>query len=384
MIYNTDTSPRAFKRLHEPGLPFQAYIKNCQELIKARRRDLSNELENPPSEVILEANMPFELFPSFQQKENKKYKYGALLIHGMLDCPFSLKDVGLQLQKHGGLSRSILLPGHGTTPADLLNIHYHDWIETLNYGIQTMQNDVDKLFLIGYSTGATLSIYHAMKNKGIAGIILLAPAIRLTRPVDMLVNMHLLIKWYSKKKQWLFKDIESDYAKYKSIPLNPVLQLNKLMKIIHSANNTLDCPVFISMSQDDETVSCNAALKFFSQTYHENSKFLLYTTSKKNHNDTRIITRPGHYSRLHINHLSHSCIPFSSSNIHYGQHGDYILASRSDKKNFQLGAYNRLEADIYRFLSHFGIVKMHRGELTYNPDFTYLSKQILDFVENTC
>src|SRR5262249_43499519 len=134
--------------VHDSRLPFSEYINNCRTLIQDRRPDLQVPSSN--AGLILEANTPFELYPT--GSDSKKLKYGALLVHGLFDCPFSLRDIGLQLQKQGVLCRSILLPGHGTKPSDLLHISYEDWIESVRFGVESLKSEVDQIFLIGYST----------------------------------------------------------------------------------------------------------------------------------------------------------------------------------------------------------------------------------------
>src|SRR5438552_16089884 len=103
------------------------------------------------------------------------------MVHGLFDCPFVMRDVGEHLQKQNLLVRSHLLPGHGTVPGALLNVSYQDWINAANYAITNLSKDVEKIFLVGFSTGASLMLYHALQqsNKNIAGLILLAPAIQL-------------------------------------------------------------------------------------------------------------------------------------------------------------------------------------------------------------
>src|SRR5690349_6977119 len=107
-------------------LPFAEYLARTRAIIATRRLDLAN---SPNPQKIIEANSPFELVPTQPIKSGNRYKYGVLLIHGLLDCPFSMRDVGARLQAAGVLCRSVLLPGQGTKPTDLLKISYKDWMQ---------------------------------------------------------------------------------------------------------------------------------------------------------------------------------------------------------------------------------------------------------------
>jgi esterase/lipase len=365
--------------ISDSSLPFSEYISRSRAIIEERRTDLET---NANSTLILEANSPFELVPEKPITSGKRIKYGVLLIHGLLDCPFSLRDIGKQLQNSGMLCRAIVLPGHGTTPADLLSISYHDWIQALRYGVDSLKKDVEHIFLAGYSTGAALSVYQALQDSQISGIILLAPAIRIKAPVDIVVSWHYMRKWFSSSNMWLYTEKEIDYAKYLSIPFNPVTQVAILTRVLRELrqHHDLDCPVFMAVSREDETISSHRAIDFFSSLRNQDSKLLLYTSTRHAYPDKRILTRESAYPHLNVKHFSHVSIPFSPENVHYGQHGDYRYASHLDSKNIIFGAYNRIESDTYNLFHKMKLIKHERRELTYNPDFNFMTDQIIQFI----
>ncbi len=360
----------------DSSLPFAEYIARCRDIIMTQRLDL--EKKNPNPELIIEANSPFEFRPAHPHK----IKYGALLIHGLLDCPFSLRDIGLRLQSQGILSRAILLPGHGTRPSDLLHVSYHDWLQAVRYGVESMRQEVDYLYLIGYSTGAALSVYQAMQDTSIAGMILLSPAIRIKTPVHIVVGWHYLVKWITKNNEpWIYNKEEIDYTKYKSIAFNPVNQVNKLTQVLYELgqHRHLNTPMLMIVSREDETISSHRALNFFSGFATPDSQLLLYTSLEHRYPDPRILTRLSRYPDLHINHLSHMSIPFAPTNAHYGQQGDYPRASRP-ADHICYGAYNVIEENTYRMLRGMKAVKFLRQELTYNPDFDFMAEKITAFI----
>lgn len=361
----------------EPLL-FSHYLSECQSLIKNRRYFF--EMQNIDS--IIESNMPFNLYPADPiLNDNQQIKYGALLVHGLLDSPFTLKEIGQQLQIKGILSRAILLPGHGTRPDDLLTVSYQDWIKTVRYGVETLKKEVGKVFLIGYSTGAALSIYHALEDQSIAGIILLAPAIKIKISSDLLATWQYVRKQYTPYKDWIIRQDEIDYAKYISIPFKPVQQVHELLDLNQQLlkQHSLSCPMHIIMSEDDETVSSTAAIEFFLQNTHQLSQFILYSNKKNLRNDARISLRTSKYSAQHIKNFSHIALPFSPDNSHYGKHGDYPLASKYADK-IQYGAYNYFEKKIHNKLFQLGITNFKKYTLTYNPDFKFMMESIVKFI----
>lgn len=378
--YTSINEPKIDYFVSDSNLPFADYISKTQAMIESRRKDLIDAKTEP--QVIINANSPFELLPNQTENSGGKYRCGVLLIHGLLDSPFSLFDVGRSLQKNGILSRAILLPGHGTTPNDLLPVSYHDWIQAVRYGVEALRRNTDHIYLAGYSTGAALSIYHALQDSQIKGIVLLAPAIKIRDPIDSMVNWRWLVKYITSHREWISKDKEIDYVKYQSVPFNPVVQLSSLINVIIklNQNHPLNCPVFMAMSREDETVSSHDAINFFSSLRNADNRMLLYSSCDHRYPDPRIQTRLTHYPDLHIKHLSHVSIPFAPDNLHYGQYGDYCEASRIHSSKTIYGAYNRIETRIYDVLYHIGLLKNKRSTLTYNPDFDYLANQIINFV----
>lgn len=368
--------------IQDSHLPFADYITQTKAIIRQRRTDLAHTAD---PEIIVERNAPFEFRPDPVFLNNKRYPSAALLIHGLLDCPFSLRDIGLKLQSQGVMCRSILLPGHGTKPSDMLHVRHQEWMAALRYGLESLRNEADKIYLIGYSTGAALSVYQALLDNSIAGVILIAPAIRIKAPVDIVVAFRKFLQLFNNTHpDWLYKEKERDIGKYHSITFNAVAQVAALTKVIRDLNSMreLTCPVYMAISREDETISSHQAIEFFQRQRHPDSRLLLYTSIDHRYPDKRIVTRSGKYPNLHINHCSHISLPFAPTNNYYGIEGTYENASRLDKKNVIYGAYNRLEQQFFSLLYQAKLIKNKRSELTYNPDFEFLAEDIAAFINH--
>ncbi|MFZ8977783.1 MAG: alpha/beta hydrolase, partial [Pseudohongiellaceae bacterium] len=52
---------------------------------------------------------------------------GAVLLHGLSDSPYSLRALGLQLHDRQFEVIGLRLPGHGTAPAGLIDVSWHDF-----------------------------------------------------------------------------------------------------------------------------------------------------------------------------------------------------------------------------------------------------------------
>lgn len=370
--------------INDDNLPFSSYIESCRNIIEEERVDIQKN--KAQAKLIIDANSPFELYPTKSPRSRKKIQKGVLLIHGLFDSPFSLKDIGLQLQAQGILCRAILLPGHGTKPRDLLTVSYHHWIKAMRYGIETLRKEVDEVYLMGYSTGALLSVYQALKDPDIRGVILLSPAIKIKAPINLVVAWHYLTKWLDKNnKQWLYQEEEIDYVKYTSIPFKPVYQVSTLSDIVRDLylQTILRIPIFMIISREDETISSDRAINFFLSVPNPKSKMLLYTSCEHPYPDERITTKSSLQFSKTIKHLSHVSLPFAPDNKHYGSKGDYPYASHPGKNRMIYGAYNRVEVNCFDLLYNLGLINHQRRSLTYNPDFEHMNKEIVKFVLGT-
>ena len=96
---------------------FEEYLGKTEQQLTLHRYFLT---ENKQQEI--KANMPFEVKPqSDTSQPSDTPRKGILLIHGLGDSPWSFVDISQSLADSGFLVRTVLLDGHGTRPADMMN-----------------------------------------------------------------------------------------------------------------------------------------------------------------------------------------------------------------------------------------------------------------------
>lgn len=368
--------------IYDLNLTFNDYISRCHAIVQNNRADLKQYTN--PSHVIA-VNTPFELKP---QQSNPTS--GALLIHGLLDSPFVMRDIAAQLQAQGMLTRAILLPGHGTIPGSLLNVTYEDWLQAIRYGIASLAKEVEKIYLIGYSTGASLALLHVLQNPqdNIAGIVSIAPAIKINSKLDFIQGWltHLPKCW--QRTKWLRISEENDYAKYESIPFNAGYQVYRLAQALQNTSKkiVLRQPMLTVLAQDDGTVCSTATLRYL-QKYASKSKIILYTNKDNTNKNPNIITRPANVTQWNIANSSHIALPIAADNSHYGINGDYIYASHvlknlNEGSQYIYGTRDNFQNRFANLLKKIGLKKQLQMRLTFNPDFEFLQQTITAFVKN--
>ena len=368
------TDPNVEYPINNLDLHFTDYISQSKKIIAETRVDLTKETEA----TIIEANAPFELKPEGSERP----KYGALLIHGLLDSPFHLRDIATQLQKQGIWVRSILLPGHGLVPGALLNVQFEQWLAAVRYGIHSLGKEVEKIFLVGDSTGASLAL-HESKYSIIAGIILISPAFKIRSRFAPYSNGYRYFTPYFKKAPWLFINNQmNNYVKYTSIPLNAVHQVYRLTQAI---KNQPPCalPLLFALSRDDKMVCAETSLHFFQTHSNPKSKLILYTTQTSQFEDRRIIIRSSAFPDMNIINFSHICIPIQPKNIYYGMNGAFAAASHVyEKTNTIYGEFTRAELKFKKMLYQLGLTKTRFERLTFNPDFEFMQNLINQFIHS--
>jgi pimeloyl-ACP methyl ester carboxylesterase len=103
-------------------------------------------------------NRTFELVPSH-------IRGGALLLHGLTDSPYSLRRIGELLYAKGFYVLGLRLPGHGTIPGALTQVHWEDWVAASRIGARHVRERIgptQPFIIAGYSNGGALSVRYAL------------------------------------------------------------------------------------------------------------------------------------------------------------------------------------------------------------------------------
>lgn len=373
-----EKDPRLFidPHIHYPDLnsfTFADYIVHCRNLITEYRLDLAND-----GTKIINANAPFELQPA---NTSTKIRYGALLTHGFLESCFHMQDIGKHLQAEGFLVRSILLPGHGTRPGALLSIQYQQWIDSIRYGIKTLREDVDKIILVGNSTGSLLSLYSILEDDTkIAGAILISPALEILSRFAFISHLPIYLSHLWPRAAWFHKVPAFDYTKYRSPTYNGIYQVYLLGEIFKKFKKPA-CPLFFVVTTNDDIINPQTALTYFKDHHHAKSRMILYSPVPLTQNDSRITVRNSHYPEWNIENFSHITLPIAPNNPHYGMHGDFRLASHIDQKNNTVyGEFNAIKLEFNDFLVKYRLCQTRYRRLTFNPDFSFLTSAISEFI----
>ncbi|MEM6988605.1 MAG: alpha/beta fold hydrolase, partial [Pseudomonadota bacterium] len=340
---------------------FDAYLAETRSWLAANRAYLT---EDKQAEV--DANAPFELAPSGADTPRK----GVLLVHGLGDSPFYLRDLSQVLADRGFLVRSLLLPGHGSRPADLTLPDYDDWTRLVSNHVALLKARVQDVWLGGFSTGSNLVTAYAARDDDIQGLLLFSPALV---PRDAL---YVLAPVANRFIDWLdFDPHEGNYTRYSTLAMNGAALLSQSVREVDALfkEKPYDKPTLIVISERDSVINSAGVLeRFQAQFTHANSRLIWY--GEKPVDDPRVHAYPASLPAHRISSFSHMSVLFAPSNSYYGKNGSQLICDNGQTED----AEAQCPTLTHRWYASFDYRedgKVH-ARLTWNPHFADMAETI--------
>jgi len=387
-------TPR-LERRHQPSglnsrfngdrLAFAEYVaRNRYMLVKANTG--ADHLDKK-----VDGNAPFELHPppGFPGGQSKTYRRGVLLTHGLSDSPYMMRHLAAFFRQRGFRVMTILLPGHGTQPGDLLDVIWQEWAKTVAYGAYKLAEEVDEVYLAGYSTGATLSVYQSLRDNRVRGLFLFSPALRITRKAA-LAKLHKLYSWLIPAAKWVDIKPDLDIYKYESFAKNAAAQAYALTRTLDALlrQQELDIPVFIAASADDMTVKTSVILEFIARSRHPCSKLVLYTTEPDKMPSAILAEKlelvNSAVPEQRILSSAHSAIVMPPEDSHYGREGDYsnCVHYYPDEMEKYAACLAHPDQDFQGEITTKNLKAGILRRLTYNPNYAALEVSMQRFIDD--
>ena len=390
------TSPTLEARHYPSGLnshfigthaTFSEYIEHSRNLIVETRS--GNDLAT--LNKIVDGNAPFELKPvgGYPVGKKKPYLRGILLTHGLTDSPYYMRHLAAFFQEQGFRVMVLLLPGHGTQPGDLLNVHWQDWAKAVDYGVGQLAQEVEEIYLGGYSAGGALSIYHSLRDQRVRGLFLFAPALQIS-PKAAFAHFHKTYSWLRPSAKWLSIKPDSDRYKYESFPKNAAAQMHALTRVLQArlAEQDLKIPIFAAVSQDDATVNTSATINFMAHARNSANKLVYYFSDPENiptglEKDkieyvNSVLTEQG------IHSSAHTAIVLPRDDEYYGEQGIYCCCNHYYPAEMAkyLACIDRVDGVIQGEITEKNLKQGTLRRLTYNPNFDGLKSSLKQFIDN--
>lgn len=210
---------------------------------------------------------------------------GILLIHGIDNTAFIMNEYMNALTKEGYTIYNITLPGRGMTVKELGASPWQEWVSFVKEDYLLLKQTVKKVFIAGFSTGATIALYLCEildKKDQPDGLLLLSPALFF---VNRLIPHGLLIlvtkicsklipypkKLNNSHKIFIDPEARKKYYFLYTGSSNTMLQLLLLSKFTKKNIKKVKNPMLVIQSTKD-IVICSSGAKWLMKNCNSSKK----------------------------------------------------------------------------------------------------------------
>lgn len=195
---------------------------------------------------------------------------GILISHGFTGTTQSMKPLAEAYARAGYTVYGPRLKGHGTTPEDMNETTYEDWIDSVDEAYQWLKDRCDIIFAVGLSMGGTLVLHMAEKYPEIKGVI----------PINAAIEIPAMENTESTESRFI-DAIGSDIKKegvvelaYDRTPVRSIQELLQLMENVKTRLSGVHCPILIFVSDEDHVVPPHNSEVIFDSVFSEHKEIV--------------------------------------------------------------------------------------------------------------
>ncbi|ULU26914.1 alpha/beta hydrolase [Dyella terrae] len=229
----------------------------------------------------------------------------VVLIHGLTDSPYSLRDIAELYQAHGFVAIGLRVPGHGTVPAALTKVDWPDWLAATRLAMREARRRVGPnapIHMVGYSNGGALAVKYtldACEHSDLTmptRLVLLSPMIGVTSFARFagLAGLPAMLPRFA-KAAWLDLLPEYNPYKYNSFPVNAARQTylltdairSQMLRMARDKQLSRLPPILTFQSVVDDTVSASAVMHtLYAHVPANGSEVVLFDVNRDHRFDT--------------------------------------------------------------------------------------------------
>ncbi len=275
----TDPAEEAYYKSLPPTQPIAA-----GKTYEAAAAEFKAYRESKRAGIKNEDNLPFLL------SHGSRARRTVLMIHGLTDSPWYMRALGEKLYQQGYNVVSILLPGHGTRPEDLLHVKELQWQQEVDRGLNIAAGLGERISLAGFSTGGALSLDALRRHPELRAenVFLFSPALAMNEADQLKVAVGCQVPWITAHILGEYREsnpetiIEDNPYYYNKMAVNGVCQLYYLTRDVQRGRAQIlrsigsGTRVFAAQSAADRVVSPAAVTKFMASLPAAAGVYTLY------------------------------------------------------------------------------------------------------------
>lgn len=182
---------------------------------------------------------------------------GVLLLHGFGGTPREMEPLGKYLHEREITVHAPLLPGHGSSMADMNRHSWYDWTAATSQAFKALQKSCNSVFVAGFSMGALLALWLAINTAEIGGLILYSPALK---AADWRITLTPFLRHFIKSIPKTGKsDLTNPTAEhllggFPRYPVCAAAELYKLQRFVVPRMHRISTPACVVYSVFDQSI----------------------------------------------------------------------------------------------------------------------------------
>ena len=361
-----------------PAADFDTYVGKVRAELRTHRLPFVASM----ADAELGKVAPFRTLPDRGCKTDAPRGI-AILIHGLSDTAFAMRDLAATFSKQCFEARALLLPGHGTRPADLMAVDHHDWLSHVEAALKQARTESSFVVVAGFSLGAALALTAAAQSPGnVDAVIGFAPAYRIRS--NFLARQ---ASWVATFRPWLDLGPREDFARYGAMPTRGIASTMALLGMLEARirkRGAIRIPWLVVQSEDDEVVDVAWNRQFFANHVGDaRSQFVNYfSTPPEKAVGDRLVWLPAADPSLRVVGISHLAVHISPENPHYGESGTYRnCGSPPFRTEEQVRACKQAQRVWYGVGGQSPPPGEAGARATFNPHYRDLERRIGEFLD---
>ena len=253
-----------------------AYAWDKQYFSKPRYQEINQQ------ETATESGEPFLFLPE------ERRELGVVLVHGFTASPAEVRSFGEKLQSLGYPVVGVRLKGHGTSPWDLRERSWEDWLEPVQEGYRVLSAFARRMCLVGFSTGGGLSLLLAAdRPERLAGVAAISVPLKFRDRsmifVPLVYGANRLVRWVSSSEgimPFLPSDPEHPHINYRNKPIRGLYELRRMLDELEERLPDVQCPVILLQGTEDPTVDPKSAELIHEKLGASEKKLVMVSATK--------------------------------------------------------------------------------------------------------
>lgn len=205
--------------------------------------------------------------PYLEVPENNN-RFGLLMVHGFLASPAELRPMAQEFIDQGHPVMGVRLKGHGTSPWDLRERCWEDWLQSVRQGYRILSAFADQIAIIGFSSGGALSLHLAAEQpEKLAGVASVSAPIKFRNKnmvfVPLVHRVNKIMRQLPTIEQGLmtFRENQSEHPhiNYRNIPIRGLYELTRMVDDLEKQLPHITCPVTVIQGDNDHVVDPKSA-----------------------------------------------------------------------------------------------------------------------------